>query len=347
MTSYFAYWTNWWNDVDQQMRNLAGENELLRKEYEETVKCMTVLRDQNRALSLWRDDTMKQQKQLQARGRAKNDQIRELQKEVLRYKKTISSSNSCPTQLSDTTIQSKMDALFHAVRDWAVDSVRRDSALFDSMDEGVSEWLYHQIPRGKEGSSTHKVNALVVFVSKALVQSSNQNWVFGVAAEKSDSLIAMANRLNAKIESIPALAVEKKKQWVMLTNGLISKDEDSVEESLDVWTQVIVQKVEQYLGQEGRDLESPTIAGLRFAIRPHIHVIQALHHQEADYSIVLLTATKENFRRKFLPDRMDEVNGEEGGVVQASFFPIVYKDVVIDKKVERVVICKAKVMVGP
>lgn len=55
----------------------------------------------------------------------KNDVIRHLREEVLQYKKAISISTQAEEQLSDTNIQNKINDLFHAVRDWALEVVRR------------------------------------------------------------------------------------------------------------------------------------------------------------------------------------------------------------------------------
>lgn len=71
------------------------------------------------------------------------------------------------------------------------------------------------------------------------------------------------------------------------------------------------------------------------AIRPHIDVVQALYHQEADYSMHLVPVVGEGSSASFVPDSMEEINGEEEGILQASFFPIVYKNVVVDEKVRK------------
>lgn len=54
----------------------------------------------------------------------RKDEIDSLQREILRYKKVISISTRLDDQLSDSSIQSKMDGLYYAVRDWAICAVR-------------------------------------------------------------------------------------------------------------------------------------------------------------------------------------------------------------------------------
>lgn len=56
----------------------------------------------------------------------KNSEIHELEEEILQYKRTISVNNRLDKQMSDTSIQGKMDALFYALRDWALAAVRQE-----------------------------------------------------------------------------------------------------------------------------------------------------------------------------------------------------------------------------
>lgn len=58
--------------------------------------------------------------------KAKDDKIADLQGEIFQYKKSISGSTRLDGQLSDTSIQSIMDGLFYAVRDWALDVARQE-----------------------------------------------------------------------------------------------------------------------------------------------------------------------------------------------------------------------------
>lgn len=100
--------------------------ELQRENIKQQKQLQIQINVQNDQISELQRENLAQQKLLQLQAESKDGQIRELQKDILQYKKTISSSNSYAGQLSDTTIQNKMNALFHAIRDWAVDSIRHD-----------------------------------------------------------------------------------------------------------------------------------------------------------------------------------------------------------------------------
>lgn len=61
-----------------------------------------------------------------AQMQQKNDEIARLHEELQQFKTTITKSTRVHGQLSDTRIQSKMNDLFSAVRNWALEVVRRE-----------------------------------------------------------------------------------------------------------------------------------------------------------------------------------------------------------------------------
>lgn len=57
-----------------------------------------------------------------------------------------------------------------------------------------------------------------------------------------------------------------------------------------------------------------------------MHIVQALYQQEADYRMVLPAVASESERFAFTSSYMEDVNGEEDGMLQASIFPFLAKN---------------------
>lgn len=72
------------------------------------------------------DRTSSQEARLQKQIALQDDNVRKLQDEVFGFKRSISSSTRIEGQLSDECIQESMEGLYHAVRDWAFNVVRKD-----------------------------------------------------------------------------------------------------------------------------------------------------------------------------------------------------------------------------
>ncbi|KAH0275665.1 hypothetical protein KCU91_g4411, partial [Aureobasidium melanogenum] len=89
----------------------------------------------------------------------KNDEIARLQEEVQRYKATITKSTRVHGQLSDTRIQTKMNDLFSAVRNWAVEVTRREKPAKD---------LYNLVPTDSMVAQQRK--AQWVLLTRELLQ---------------------------------------------------------------------------------------------------------------------------------------------------------------------------------
>ncbi|KAH0155615.1 hypothetical protein KCU67_g8636, partial [Aureobasidium melanogenum] len=132
------------------------------------------------------------------------------------------------------------------------------------------------------------------------------------------------------------MMLQRKKQWVTLTNSILSKDKERSQQTSD-----------NTLAGFSKDMLE-----LKTVIEPYMPAIFALHLQEADYFISMLPATavenKELTPQIFNADTMEDLSGEDEGFLQASYFPLVCKETIKDDgKVERVVVCKAKVKIAP
>lgn len=126
----------------------------------------------------------------------------------------------------------------------------------------------------------------------------------------------------------PNLAFAKKKQWTLLTNEILFKDNEANKQTQNKYAEMVARFVQRDLGADCPNASTIT-QKLRSAIEPHMHIVQALYHQEADYSMVLPPATAKGKAAYLLqPKYMYEVNGEDEGRLQASIFPILYKEVV-------------------
>lgn len=73
------------------------------------------------------DRASSQEARLQKQIALQDDKVRKLQDEVFGFKRSISSSTRIEGQLSDECIQESMEGLYHAVRDWAFNVVRKDN----------------------------------------------------------------------------------------------------------------------------------------------------------------------------------------------------------------------------
>ncbi|KAH0163599.1 hypothetical protein KCU67_g5489, partial [Aureobasidium melanogenum] len=285
-----------------------------------------------------------------AKMQKKDDEIRRLQTELVKYKGAISASNSTEGQLSDAVIREKLNELFYAVRDWAMELSRQDQLVAQITDPEMAETLYHQIPCLQEGTSKQKMHALIATFSLILVQFMNKKYVFGYC---SDDRVESANHLSGCLEEIHEVTKQRKKQWVTLTNNILSKDVENSQKAFESTLASFVNLVEKSLRQVfGFTFSSDNMVELKAAIKPHMHVIFALHLQEADYGLAMLSAIEvmgEDIKPQiYNADKMEDSSGEDEGILQASYFPMIFKEISKDDgKVERVVICKAKVVVAP
>ncbi|THY99969.1 hypothetical protein D6C93_03812 [Aureobasidium pullulans] len=70
--------------------------------------------------------------------------------------------------------------------------------------------------------------------------------------------------------------------------------------------------------------------------------------KEADYGFMLYPAIENDVPMTFRASEMEDVSGEDKGLLQACFFPALYKRVMkSDDEAEHVIICKAKVAIAP
>ena len=77
----------------------------------------------------------------------------------------------------------------------------------------------------------------------------------------------------------------------------------------------------------GPSFDSNSLPALRTAIEPFVPIVFALQIQEAEYRVVLLSAINNGVPRNFDAIKMEDVFGEEKGILQASVFPAVFKEV--------------------
>lgn len=136
---------------------------------------------------------------------SKDAEIHKLQQEIVQYKSIVASSTVFDKQLSDTTIQDKINALFFTVRDWALSVVLRGNVgeshvrvlhiisrplmsatvlVIDPM-EPYHTFLWSQVPRSTEQDTNQKVHALIAMFSGVLISFFNEDIVFGLSSEKS------------------------------------------------------------------------------------------------------------------------------------------------------------------
>lgn len=89
--------------------------------------------------------------------------------------------------------------------------------------------------------------------------------------------------------------------------------------------------VEDYYKKSiGSSLDSDSLLALGTAIKPFMQVIFGLHLQEAEYHIELVFAKQpdDDSQKSLDATEIEDVHGEESGVLQASLFPKITKEVV-------------------
>ncbi|KAK6000863.1 hypothetical protein QM012_003588 [Aureobasidium pullulans] len=336
-------------NLQTEITTLKSEKRQVSSDLSSLAARFDKLLNHDRIVCQERDHALQQRVELCADIEAKKGQIRELQKEILQYKKSLASSTRVDGQLSDMRIQDSMNGLFFAVRDWAIKSVRQHKTILDYVDKDTIQWLDNdQVTGYQPDSSMRKAYALITLFSDALCLSMSQNWIFGASAlncRAPDNIIDTANFLYASIEKIPGVTPERKKQWVLLTSEIVCKDENAVKNAEKIYVDALVCHLVKNLG------EHPSVSTvgkeLQVAIEPHVHFIQALYQQEADYQMILPLAANASERYPFLCHYMEDVNGEEKGMLQAVFFPYLTKTIGGDSgpNNQEIVVCKAKVVV--
>lgn len=74
-------------------------------------------------------------------------------------------------------------------------------------------------------------------------------------------------------------------------------------------------------------IEPGILRRLKSAIKAHMPIIHSLHLQEADYYLELPVAIdNHNKLQAFRAAEMEDVNGGDAGMLESSFFPLVYKE---------------------
>lgn len=105
---------------DNEIRRLQEETARVALDRDEKIRSLKgsakkVIQEQNDNIRRLQKDAMQVQK--------KDDDLRKLQREIVQYKTAMTTSNQVEGQLSDATIRGKIDGLFFAVRDWALNVV--------------------------------------------------------------------------------------------------------------------------------------------------------------------------------------------------------------------------------
>ncbi|KAG9595706.1 hypothetical protein KCU77_g6478, partial [Aureobasidium melanogenum] len=333
--------------LEKENRKLQDEN--TRNMQEKDGEIQRVHKVANAALRE-RDSEVEALRRELAKMQKRDDEIKRLQKELIKYKGSMAASNYTAGQMSDTTIRQKFSELFYALRDWALDLSRQDQLDIQPAVAEDAEMLHRQVPCFKDGTSKQKMHALIATFSHVLVHVMKSKYVFGYAP---NGRIKAANRLAHHLEDIPGATRQRKKQWVTLTNSILSKDKERSQQTSDNTLAGFVGAVETTLRQVfGFSFQSKDMLELKTVIEPYMPAIFALYLQEADYFISMLPATavenKELTPQIFNADMMEDLSGEDEGFLQASYFPLICKETIKDDgKVERVVVCKAKVKIAP
>lgn len=122
---------------------------------------------------------------------------------------------------------------------------------------------------------------------------------------------------------------QRKKQWAILTNELLSKDEEVSRQTSTTLTEFISFAGGYYKEAMGSTFDSDSLFALETATKPFMQVIFGLHLQEAEYRISLVFAAQPDKSQRSLDAKeMEDVYGEESGALQASLFPAITKEVI-------------------
>lgn len=257
-----------------------------------------------------------------------------------------------------------MNALFFAVRDWAVGVVRqgnigkrhlcpvvlisygslttnvRNVSAFDIV-KPEDNFLLTLVPRLQEGEFTQKVNALIAIFSRILVFFRSRDFVFGKGSDRSyksatrfyksfKGMRRLVRRQNSGLTlsaDMSEAAKLRKKQWVLLTNDILSENPEAAKKAAEETLNNFMENFEKVLsGFSSSVLDPSVVRKLRSVIQPHMATIYSLDHQEADYFFELPSAVNDNKARYvFEADNMEDVNQGQAGPLEASLFPLVFK----------------------
>ncbi|THW38108.1 hypothetical protein D6D21_07957 [Aureobasidium pullulans] len=256
----------------------------------------------------------------------KNSEIHELEEEILQYKRTISVNNRLDKQMSDTSIQGKMDALVYALRDWALAAVRQEKLEIKPRPEHAL-WLVRVVPNFEDQSLSSRVHVLMATLSGALETFVEEGHVFGYALGGHIGAAAdLHTFMKGESENIPGAAYQKKKQWVTLTNEILSQDDTFAGEAAESMFEKLASRCQDAVSSScGKRISSTLDAKLKTAIQPHMAILQALHFQEMEYKLSLPRFFADGRKLSFNPKHMEDVNGEEEGDIEACLFPAVIK----------------------
>ncbi|KAG9563813.1 hypothetical protein KCU71_g6495, partial [Aureobasidium melanogenum] len=277
------------------------------------------------------------------RMQKKDEEIHKLQMEIIQYKRAINTSKPVGGQVSDTTIRDTMNGLFSAVRNWAMDVSRQDKLEIKPI-ETFRGSLFALVPDFQICKPKQKMHTLVAVFSLALVHFAQGNYAFGYPSTEP---IKSATVLLGAIDKIRGVTKQRKKQWAILTNELLSKDGEVSRQTSTTLTEFISFAGGYYKEAMGSTFNSDSLFALETATKPFMQVIFGLHLQEAEYRIGLVFAAQPDKPQRSLDAKeMEDVYGEESGALQASLFPAITKEVISrDNTTERIVVCKAKVVV--
>ncbi|THY53196.1 hypothetical protein D6C97_06156 [Aureobasidium pullulans] len=247
----------------------------------------------------------------------KNSEIHELEEEIL----TISVNNRLDKQMSDTSIQGKMDALVYALRDWALAAVRQEKLEIKPRPEHAL-WLVRVVPNFEDQSLSSRVHVLMATLSGALETFVEEGHVFGYAL---GGHIGAAADLHTFMKG-ESETYQKKKQWVTLTNEILSQDDTFAGEAAESMFEKLASRCQDAVSSScGKRISSTLDAKLKTAIQPHMAILQALHFQEMEYKLSLPRFFADGRKLSFNPKHMEDVNGEEEGDIEACLFPAVIK----------------------
>lgn len=164
-------------------------------------------------------------------------------------------------------------------------------------------------------------------------------------------------------------AQQRKKQWVLLTNDILSENPEAAKNSAEETLEKFIKNFEKVLsGFSSSTLDPGIVRKLKSVIKPYMATIYSLNHQQVDYFFELPVVVNDNkVPYAFEADNMEDVDQGQAGLLEASLFPLIYKQNLQSKeevssmaardrtvktylltrmKHQYIVVCKAKVMIA-
>ncbi|KAK4544122.1 hypothetical protein LTR36_004620 [Oleoguttula mirabilis] len=297
---------------------------------------------------------------------AEEAETNKLRQQLIAFKRSTLVLSRVTSQITDEDVRSKMDMVFYATQDFAVEVLRSSQLDLSRLSPEASTWLTTHRTNPDRPPKSCGPQVVICLVSRVLVTGFAMEHYFGISSNLPVSaainLASAIPRKDCVRVMHPAVtdptadgAVADGKAWLEPTRKLIAHmDEDALRKSDQSLVDTAINMLHAMLADALPINWAAVDAGLRKIFTTAFELFRALHRAKATFVVEMVPAVLPQENGAFRPDIMTAVNNSTededalgGRAIKVSVFPVVYKfgNEMGENRDETTVVCKARVVV--